>query len=67
MMDSVDFSFGQMLDKYGVRRSYLCMHAVPTPAIQHHETAYLADWCPTESRAHALAVHDDLQVLKPLY
>lgn len=56
-----------MVKEYGVRRSYLRMHVVPTSAIQHHETARLAEWCPTENRVHALAAHDSLQVFKPLY
>ena len=42
------------------------MHVEPMPAIQHHETARLAEWGPTENRVHALAAHDSLQFFKPL-
>lgn len=66
-MNKLACSFGQSVEEYGVRRSYLRMHVVPTPAIQYHETVYLAEWRPTEDRKHALAAHDSLQVFKPLY
>lgn len=64
-MNELACSFWHLVRKYGVRRSYLRMHVVSTPAIQHHKTAYLSEWCPTKNRAHALAASDSLQVFKP--